>query len=121
MKHIYSIGEEYCTLYIERMSKWRGMLYIAYLSCRELYLQCTNLSREGCSSCHTDAKGEYCCTFYTYPSTVERGTNIEMTYAVLGILILTVRDDIHSVLIVMLYKRYRSQQSRVLFTAYNSQ
>ncbi len=52
-------------------------------------------------TCHTDAKGEYCCTFYTYPSTVERGTNIEMTYAVLSILILTVRDDVHSVLIVV--------------------
>ncbi len=26
MKHIYSIGEEYCTLYVEQKSEWRGIL-----------------------------------------------------------------------------------------------
>ncbi len=43
--------------------------------------------------CHT-ARREYCCT-------VERRTNLEMMYAMLSILVPTVRDDVHSVLILV--------------------
>jgi hypothetical protein len=50
--------------------------------------------------CHT-AKREYCCTLHTYPSMVERRTNTEMMYAMLSILIPTVRDDVPSVLILV--------------------
>ena len=65
--------------------------------------------------CHT-AKREYCCTLHTYPSMVERRTNIEMMYAMLSIVIPTVRDDVHSVLILV--KENAVQE--VLFSAEQS-
>jgi hypothetical protein len=72
---------------------------VAFLPSRELYIQCTNLSRR-MKFCNT-AKREYCCTLHTYPSMVERLTNIEMMYAMLSILVPTVRDDVHCVLILV--------------------